>query len=249
MSILEEAWQYSQSHRPFLAVFDLDSTLFDLTLRVSTIVDDFAEDPVHSAAFPEECRQLKTVQILPTDWGLEAPLARAGMNPEGPFFHALQHYWHERFFSDAYMKHDEPLPGAVEYVQELHLAGAHIMYLTARDIPRMLKGTEVSLRANHFPLASQTAELVLKPRIEMDDAHFKLEVLQECEKQYERIWLFENEPVNINLVARHCPQIGLIFIESTHSGREQLQQTLHSIRHFEVDLDEFRRLKKDATLK
>jgi hypothetical protein len=256
VSILEEAWSFSQQNRPFLAVFDLDSTLLDLTLRVSTIVDDFAEDPVCQAAHPEECRQLKNVKILPTDWGLETPLRRAGMKPEGKFFQALQHYWHERFFSDSHMKHDEPLPGAVEYVQELHLSGAHIMYLSARDIPRMGAGTEISLQENHFPLAPGTAEIVLKPEIEMDDAQFKLEVLQGIEHKYERIWLFENEPVNINLIAKHCPQIGMVFIESTHSGREQVsvnledkwQDELHSIRHFEVNLAEFRQMKKNATL-
>lgn len=247
-SILEEAWAYSQSSRPFLAVFDLDSTLFDLTLRVSTIVDDFAEDPVHRAAFPDECRRLRSVEILQTDWGLEGPLSRIGLPVDGPFFHALQKHWAERFFSDDYMIHDDPLPGAVEYVQELHLAGAHIMYLSGRDIPRMAKGTEESLREHHFPLAAGSAKIVLKPHGSMDDAHFKLDVLRDIESLYEKIWLFENEPVNLNLIARHCPEIGLIFIDSTHSGREQLERDLHAIRHFEVDLEEFRRLKKAASL-
>lgn len=248
-SILEDAWAYSQAGRPFLAVFDLDSTLFDLTLRVSTIVDDFAEDPGHLAAFPEECRQLARLEILPTDWGLEGPLSRIGLPVDGPFFQALQNYWTECFFSDDYMIHDEPLPGAVEYVQELHLAGAHIMYLSGRDIPRMARGTEASLREYHFPLAPGSAEIVLKPHGSMDDAHFKLDVLRDIESRYEKIWLFENEPVNLNLIARHCPKIGLIFIDSTHSGREQLESELHAIRHFEVDLEEFRRLKKAASLK
>jgi len=247
--ILEEAWAHSQSSRPFLAVFDLDSTLFDLTLRVSTIVDDFAEDPVHFAAYPEECRRLKNVEILPTDWGLEGPLARVGLAVDGPFFRALHKHWAARFFSDDYMTHDEPLPGAVEYVQELHLAGAHVMYLSGRDIPRMAKGTEASLREHRFPLASGSAEIVLKPHGSMDDAQFKLDVLLGIRKRYEKIWLFENEPVNLNLIGRNCPDVGLIFIDSTHSGREQLERQLHAIRHFEVDLEEFRRLKKAATLR
>lgn len=244
--ILEEAWQFSQAGRPFLAVFDLDSTLFDLTLRVAAIVDEFAEDPLERARFPNECEKLKLVEILTSDWGLEGPLGRVGLPTDGAFFKALNDYWYECFFSNEYLAHDEPLPGAVEYVQELHLAGAHLMYLSGRDIPRMAPGTEASLRAHRFPLAPETAEIVLKPRADMDDAFFKLGVLQEIEHRYERIWLFENEPVNINLIGRECPEIGMVFIESTHSGREQLNRTLHSIRHFEADLADFRRLKKAA---
>jgi hypothetical protein len=238
--VLHEAWEFSKTGRRFLAVFDLDSTLYDLTLRVSTIIDEFALKPENIARFPAECAGLARVKIEPTDWGLEAPLGRAGLASNTPFFKALHDYWVACFFSDAYMLHDEPLPGAVEYVQELHQVGAHIMYLTGRDIPRMGRGSQESLRLHKFPLVLPTARLVLKPRADLDDAQFKLEVLQEAEDEYERIWLFENEPVNLNLVARHCPDIGLIFIDSTHSGREQLEPTLEAIKHFEADIAEFR---------
>ncbi len=242
--ILEEAWSYSQAKKPFLAVFDLDSTLFDLTLRVSAIVDEFAETAINQARFPQECLELKRIEILTSDWGLEGPVERIGLRTDSAFFKTLNEYWAECFFSNEYLAHDEPLPGAVEYVQELHLSGAHIMYLSGRDIPRMAIGTETSLREHHFPLASDSAEIVLKPRGDMDDAYFKLDVLKEAQRRYGRIWLFENEPVNLNLIGRQCPEIGLVFIESTHSGREQLQRTLSSIRHFEADLSEFRELKK-----
>jgi len=242
--ILEEAWSFSQAEKTFLAVFDLDSTLFDLTLRVSAIVDEFAEAAINIARFPRECAELKRIEILTSDWGLEAPLKRIGLSTHDAFFKALNDYWAEYFFSNEYLAHDEPLPGAVEYVQELHLSGANIMYLSGRDLPRMGPGTEASLRDHHFPLLPGTAEIILKPRSDLDDAYFKLDVIKEALNRYERIWLFENEPVNLNLIGRQCPEVGLVFIESTHSGREQLQRTLSSIRHFDADLSEFRSLKK-----
>lgn len=239
--ILREAWSYSQAKRPFLAVFDLDSTLFDLTLRISTIVADFETNPAHRAAYPEQCEALKKIQIRPTDWGLEGPLKRAGIDTTGPFFKVLHDHTMSQFFSDDYLAHDQPLPGAVDFVIETHQAGAHVMYLTGRDVPRMLRGTEMSLRLHGFPVGVPGVELVLKPDAKLDDAEFKRDVLKRAEETYERIWLFENEPVNLNLIARDCPEIGLVFIDSVHSGREELQCTLDHIKHFEVDLEEFRR--------
>lgn len=239
--ILREAWEYARENRPFLAVFDLDSTLFDLTLRVAAIIDDFRHAPANLARFPDACRLLEKVEIRQTDWGLEAPLGRAGIDCNGVFFQELHAHWAQGFFSSNFLKHDEPLPGSVTYVQELHQAGAEIMYLTGRDVPRMYKGTAESLSSRGFPLELPGIELVLKPDARLDDAQFKLDVLRSAEERYERIWLFENEPVNLNLIARECPEIGLVFIDSTHSGREELAPVLDTIVHFECDLEEFRK--------
>jgi hypothetical protein len=241
-TILQEAHAAIQQTRRFLAVFDLDSTLFDLTLRVSAIFDDFINDTTNRNLFPNECEKLKSAQILRTDWGINEALIRIGMtsqtNPE--FCHALMEFWSYHFFSDTHLHRDEPLPGAVEFVQELRTTGAHVMYLTGRDIPRMLKGTEQSLKSWNFPLGGEGAKLVLKPAAGLDDASFKVTVLKEARKKYDRIWLFENEPVNLNLTAKHCPDIGLVFIDSAHSGRESVAPDLARIQHFETDLEAFR---------
>ena len=239
--ILREAWEYAQSERPFLAVFDLDSTLYDLTLRVAAIVDDFRKEPANIARFPAECRALETIEIRPTDWGLETPLARAGIDTTGAFFLALHGHWASSFFGSDYLHHDEPLPGAVSFVAELHQLGAEIMYLTGRDVPRMWKGTAASLKAHGFPMDLPGVELVLKPDHSLDDAQFKAAVIREAEERFERIWVFENEPVNLNLLARECPEVGLVFIDSTHSGREELAPVLDRVVHFECDLEELRR--------
>lgn len=241
--ILLEAREYSQAGKAFLAVFDLDSTLFDLTLRVAAIVDSFAAEAENQKRFARECEALQNIQILRTDWGLNEALERLGLT--GPqhrdFCQALHEHWAFCFFSDAYLHHDEPLPGAVAYVQELARQGADVLYLTGRDIPRMLNGTEASLKAQNFPLGGDKARLILKPTTDLDDAEFKVQVLKELEQKYERIWLFENEPVNLNLASRECPAVGLVFIDSTHSGREQVSETLDRIQHFEVNLSDLRK--------
>lgn len=241
--ILHEARDFRENDRPFLAAFDLDSTLYDLTLRIATIVAGFAAAPQQQQRFPEACEQLKRIQILRTDWGIRDALARVGLRPEDHphFYKELHDHWADCFFSDHYLHCDEPLPGAIEYVQELVRLGADVMYLTGRDIPRMEKGTLESLSKHGFPLSTPQVQLVMKPSHRLDDAAFKVDVLKNSEQKYKKIWLFENEPVNLNAVAKTCPEIGLVFIESTHSGIEQVSSSLERISHFEVDLEEFRR--------
>lgn len=239
--ILRETVRLKNNGETLLAVFDLDSTLFDLTLRIASIIESFTDEPANREKFPSECQALREIEILKTDWGLGEPLARLGFNLEthADFVREIQRFWASCFFSNDYLHHDTPLNGAVDYVQALAALGADIMYLTGRDVARMGEGTRRSLLDWNFPLDDQKAVLVLKPFAKLEDARFKLEVLRSVQDRYKRIWLFENEPVNLNLIARNCPDIGLVFIDSTHSGREQVADTLDRIDHFEVDLTEF----------
>jgi hypothetical protein len=241
--ILREAHSAVHSGERFLAAFDLDSTLFDLTLRISGIIDEFLADSENRRLFAAECEALKKMEILRTDWGVDQAMARVGITQQShpKFVRAVLDFWSYHFFSDQFLHRDEPLPGAVDFVQELHRSGAHIMYLTGRDVPRMLKGTNESLKTWNFPLDHHSARLVLKPSAALDDASFKVAILKEAERNYDHMWLFENEPVNINLVARHCPSIGLVFIDTTHSGVETVSPNLARLPHFEVDLEEFKK--------
>ena len=88
-------------------------------------------------------------------------------------------------------------------------------------------------------MGAPNIQLVLKPDANLDDAEFKRDILRDIEPHFGKIWLFENEPVNLNLIARDCPKIGLVFIISTHSGRESLEPAIARIPHFEVDADSF----------
>ena len=232
--ILSEAAKARLDGRKFLAVFDLDSTLLDLTLRVTSICEEFAR--THSGKYPNECQNMGRLKILKTDWGINEGLERIGMSEDQApdFWREVHEHWALKFFSNDFLHHDEPLPGAVEFVNELQKVGADIMYLTGRDVPRMYDGTKMSLEAQGFPVHPTHAKLVLKPDAKLDDAHFKVGVLKEAAQTYSRIWLFENEPVNTNLVARECPEVGIVFIESTHSGREEAAADVARIAHFDL---------------
>ncbi len=231
-SILEKIKKTSPGQS--LAVFDLDSTLFDLTRRVRSIMHRFLTDPAVSVKFPEAARLVHALEIRQTDWGLIEPFARLGVKPatHAEFFKAAQDAWSGGFFSNEFLSHDVPLPGAVSFVESCLAEGAHVLYLTGRDVPRMGAGTEISLRHHGFPLDGKFAELRLKPDQTHDDAKFKVEAIAEISGRYQQIWLFENEPVNINAVLRRLPHVQTVLVETCHSGIEEVPQEAIVIENF-----------------
>ncbi|MBX3032491.1 MAG: HAD family hydrolase [Bdellovibrionaceae bacterium] len=227
-----------------LAVFDLDSTLFDVGPRLERILTDFAQEPEYQRKFPEQLRFFKNLKVHRKDWGLQDALVRAGLAGEDlkEFQEALKNFWRRTFFSDDYLHHDIPYPGAVEFVQNMLHCGGRVAYLTGRDVHRMGKGTAEVLLKWNFPL-NERAELALKPHLSMDDAEFKTNwFLSVPEKRYGNIWFFENEPVNIHhtrLKAAHAsPPIEIVFFDSTHSRRAAAPTDLPSIAHFLMDDEE-----------
>jgi hypothetical protein len=219
-----------------LAVFDLDSTLFDLSLRVGAIVDEFIEAAARAGRLGgRERAALERLQITRHDWGLEGPLARVGLNQaaDQALARELLALWRTRFFSNRYLSRDVPLEGSVDYVQKLHRAGAQILYLTGRDRPGMWDGTWASLLETGFPLDQPGTDLVLKSHAGVDDAEFKAEVLCDLAARHDRIVLFENEPVNINRVEKALPgKVHYIFVATAHSGLESLQPEVEVIHDF-----------------
>lgn len=222
-----------------LAVFDLDSTLFDVSPRLEKILMDFADLPENKARFPEQVKLFKKIKMLRQDWGITEALQRAGLDGHHPEFQAAVHdHWHQNFFSNYYLKFDQPYEGAVDYVKALHQAGAKIVYLTGRDIARMGVGSPEVLEKWKFPL-DETAQLVLKPHRSMDDAKFKSDwFLDQAEHGYKKIYFFENEPVNLDLLQTTAPHVEMIFFDSTHSRKSSPPQNIPAIVNFLLQLQE-----------
>jgi hypothetical protein len=231
--ILEAAKAHSQdAGAPLLAVFDLDSTLFDVSHRIQYIVRAFAQDKEMQTRWPHECQVLTAAEIDPRDWGIRSAMTRLGLDTSNPrFFAEARDYWAKHFFSNDHLHRDQPYPGAVEYVNRLAKAGAEIMYLTGRDVKRMGEGTVKSLEQWKFPLPkdSPRVHVRLKPDQVMDDAEFKRDTLAALEKSHPEIWFFENEPVIVNMVLQDCPSVEIIFMDSTHSGRGVAPTHLHRL--------------------
>lgn len=222
-----------------LAVFDLDSTLFDVSPRLERILMDFAAEPENKKRFPEQVKLFRHIKTLRTDWGIQGALVRAGLDGHHPEFQlAVKDYWHERFFSSHYLQYDQPYEGAIAYVKAVAAAGAHVAYLTGRDQERMGTGSEEVLQQWDFPLVLGQADLVLKPHKDIDDALFKKEWFDEALKEgHGQIWFFENEPVNIHLIRERCPAVEVIFMDSTHAGKAEAPQDIETIMNFLCDLE------------
>ena len=145
-------------------IFDLDSTLFDNGPRTWRILSEFARHQRRDLIQPMHKLQRHR---LPYDLRAICDLAVPG---EGAAIAAeAKDFWAKRFFSEDYIDFDEPITGAVEFVQACHRRRARIIYLTGRDVPGMIIGTSRSLRNWGFPIGVAGTELVLKPSFEMPD--------------------------------------------------------------------------------
>jgi hypothetical protein len=216
-----------------LVIFDLDSTLFDVTERNRRILKEFAADQGMRARYPEETLIVAQAEFQGRDWGIRAPLERAGVKPKSvQFFTDVREFWRQRFFSNEYLHYDAPYDGAAEYVHELKNAGATVMYLTGRDEIRMGPGTREVLKKWNFPIEEDGCRVILKPHSGLDDAEFKKDIMIELADDFEEIWLFENEPVNLHVVAKHMPHVHLVYFESVHSGQAEPPEDIRKMTEY-----------------
>jgi len=224
--ISEVSTQIKRGGRPTL-VFDLDSTLFEVHHRTAKILEEFLNLKHLDVEF---VRRAKKVVIEPYDWGIKSAFVRVGFTdfPE-PIKKEMILFWRERFFSDDYLELDHPSEGAVEFVNEVHDLGAHILYLTGRDTLRMGKGTHKTLKKWGFPVLESTSDLVMKPKSGIEDVEYKVEVLRAFEGAQ---WFFENEPKILHAVEKHYPQLRLVWLDTTHSGQAEPQGHWTRIRSF-----------------
>lgn len=223
--ILNKARSNAAQNLRTLAVFDLDSTLFNVSTRTQKILHEYAE--THSK------EDLKKVEIRKEDWGLKEALFREGYSVEKDLemLNAIRDFWSARFFSSEYLHYDIPYPGAVSFVQDLADTGCEINYLTGRDQARMGKGSAEVLKKWGFPLT--VSNLFLKPEKTQDDELFKHDWFKKLNhSNYEKIFFFENEPVNVNAILNSCPEVEIIFLDTTHARKQEVTAKLQRIKHF-----------------
>lgn len=223
--ILEISRLYCAQGLSLLAVFDLDSTLFNVSTRTQKIISEFAD--LHNID------RLKNIEVLPQDWGLKEAVLRAGFSAEADLelLQSLRNFWSEKFFSGDYLHYDVPYEGAISFVQELNDSGCEIIYLTGRDQNRMYKGTLEVLRKWGFPV--NETHLFLKPTKEQDDELYKDDWFKKLNHtKYKKIFFFENEPVNVNAIRASCPEVEIIFLDTTHARKQEVTNPIKQIKNF-----------------
>lgn len=198
-----------------VAVFDLDSTLFDNRPRQARILREFGD----AAGIPElaSCSH----EHWTSSWLMKEAMVAAGLaeeRAEGLMAEAVR-FWEERFFHPEYCLEDSPIPGAASFVQRLHEKGCRIAYCTARHEP--MRGMTIeSLRRNGFP--SPTGErvfLVMKEARTIVDDDFKRAAHEALRHLGEVIAAFDNEPTHINDYFRSFPEALVVHLATDHSGR------------------------------
>lgn len=223
--ILKVSREFAAQNLRTLAVFDLDSTLFNVSTRTQKILSEFAE-------LRDEIR-LKNIEVRHEDWGIKEAVLRAGLDIESDLalLQDLRLFWSEKFFTSEYLHYDVPYMGAISFVQELADTGCEINYLTGRDQTRMAKGTLEVLKKWGFP--TEDDKVFLKPRKEQDDELFKEDWFKNLDHtRYKKIFFFENEPVNVNAILNSSPEVEIIFLDTTHARKQEVTDPIRRIKNF-----------------
>jgi len=197
-----------------LAIFDLDGTLFDNRTRTIFILRELSEQfdaqvPQLAAAF-DRFHQLSIIE-----YSLDATLRKLGVRAAAEVSF-IKKEWAKRFFSDEYQKFDLPLLGAKSYVSRVHAAGATVIYLTGRDVGRMLVGTTDCLRLYGFPVGVVGTMMIVKKESEQDDEVFKKDVGSYLRRLGEVVAIFENEPANSNILHGQFPGAASFLVLTQH---------------------------------
>jgi len=215
------------SPRP-LAIFDLDSTLYNVSPRTSKIVQDFCRLDEMATRFPKETSTLLSITINKSDWGYFEALERNDFVTSVIFLKLLAKFWRKNFFSNDYMDHDLMYNGASNFVNATLARGCEIIYLTGRSHSKMREGSIRNLKRDNFPLKNDQS-LVMKTNTDLQDHLYKSDFIKSIMSEYDQIILFENEPKILNRVRKDHPEVKLCFINSTHSRAEELRLKIPTI--------------------
>jgi len=182
-----------------VAIFDLDSTLFNTGGRHLQILRDFAAKEPTVASL--------VADLSPSDfaWSVSGPLRKRGFH-DADTLEALHRFWYDRFFTDTYVLHDEPAEGGPEFVQAFWNGGGLVYYLTGRHVNGMALGTAQALVAAGYPYFCGRAILHLKPTFEEADKPFKDQAIAQVRSLGGVVVAtFENEPGNAAMFTRAFP--------------------------------------------
>ena len=201
-------------------VFDIDSTLYDVSPRNQYIVRHFAQ--TKKSLENNFRKKLLEFKSLSTDWGIKSGILRLNLpKHEESLTLEIKAHWDQFFFGGEFLKYDQEYPYAVKFLNTLDSISP-VYYLTGRDIPRMGEGTIAQLKNSSFPMNPHRNQLILKPDKSQPDHIYKLEEIKKLSIKFEDIYFFENEPVILNAIHKNLPKVHLYWVNSVHSQREDI---------------------------
>ncbi len=234
--ILDELLRRSTGAVRPIALFDLDSTLYEVQPRTRTILLEWTRSE-QGRRFPGIEEALLRLPVPALGYSLRDTWQALGLDLEHvehrAAWESAKHYWGARFFSNETIRHDVAYPGAVDFVRRIHEAGVSIYYLTGRDSPNMAEGTRAKLREDGFPLDEAGLRLFMKPDRQLDDHAFKTDAVRQIGTQGTLIASFENEPKNLIAIREIFPAAMHVFLHTICSDYPAPSaHDLYRIRHF-----------------
>ncbi|MFM8313614.1 MAG: HAD family hydrolase [Deltaproteobacteria bacterium] len=214
---LHEHKNRGASQKP-IVLFDLDSTLYEVGHRTLAIVRDWNRAPKVPLKIQSLLDQIDLKHI---GYSLADMAHNLGLHLSHPetetALKELKSFWWDRFFSNDYLPHDKPYPGAVDYAQNLFNLGAHIIYLTGREESKMYQVTVENLKRDHFPWCESNTNLIMKPSGAVLDVAHKKNVKSFVDKTGVLVASFENEPINLVALSKTFPEAMHIFMDTVYS--------------------------------
>ncbi len=191
--------------------FDLDGVLLDNRPRSLAVLHEYAE--LARATQPELADAIAQIELHDVEY-LVGDTLRGAEITRNDVVTDITRYWRDRFFSDEFLMHDEPVGGAVEFVHSCYEAGARVVYLSARDLRGMLAGTVASLRDHGFPFGVAGVDLIMKPDLNLADETFVRAALPTLDRCGALIAYFDNDPSHCNLARSTYPDALAVLVDT-----------------------------------
>lgn len=208
------------SDKPPQVVLDLDSTLYETSHRTLSIALSWLEKHAKNA---HESTRTAFETCTPEDFGysLRDTFEYLALDLQDKAvlrdLEDLRKYWFEHFFTERFLSVDKPYEGTVHFAQELHAAGAHLVYLTGRVESKMGKGTFSNLRRDGFPIHQERTDAFLKASDDISDRDHKRTSFEVIAKRGPIVASFENEPQNIAAMHAIDPSVMHVFVDTVYS--------------------------------
>jgi hypothetical protein len=203
-------------HPRAVVVFDLDSTLLDNKPRQARIMAEYGRE--HGVPSLAGCRR----EHWTAGWDFRHAMRNTGLPQAEIEAHAepYRECWRERFFTSEYCRLDEPLRGAVAFVQAVRQAGGRVLYVTGRH-EGMREGTlDCFARVGLLVPDGDAVQLWMKPSMDEEDDDFKARVHADLPRAGDVQAVFDNEPTHVNDYQRSLPHARVIHLATDHSLRD-----------------------------
>jgi hypothetical protein len=194
---------------PWVALFDIDSTLMDTSPRNAAILAEALDAVPGLAAWRDR------LVLDGRSWNVLDPLVAAGVS-DPSLLATVHEFWKLRFFTDEWVLRDRPYPGVAPFLADLKAEGFRLAYLTGRHSSGMERGTRQSFLDHGLP-AGPEETFFFKPSFAMEDREFKESVCHRVEELGTLVVSVDNEPANVNLFRRRFPGAQVIWVDTVTS--------------------------------